>query len=56
MTYADEHVILEKGSSAIAPYLDIEQLTNVAVECDIDFVHPGEFCSHYVAYDMRNCI
>ena len=39
--YADEHVVLEKGTTAIAPYLDIETLTKVAVENDIDFVHPG---------------
>ena len=39
--YADEHVVLEKGTTAIAPYLDIERLTKVAVENDVDFVHPG---------------
>ena len=42
MTYADEHVVLEKGSTAIAPYLDIEGLTKVAVEKNVDLVHPGE--------------
>lgn len=41
VAYADEHVVLEKGKSAIAPYLDIEKLTQVAVENGVDFVHPG---------------
>mmetsp|Transcript_17383 Transcript_17383/g.26467 ORF Transcript_17383/g.26467 Transcript_17383/m.26467 type:complete len:1216 (+) Transcript_17383:70-3717(+) len=39
--FADEHVVLEKGETAIAPYLDIESLTRVAVENGVDFVHPG---------------
>eukprot|EP00984_Skeletonema_dohrnii_P020413 scaffold9947_cov98-Skeletonema_dohrnii-CCMP3373.AAC.1 len=39
--FADEHVVLEKGETAIAPYLDIERLTRVAVENGVDFVHPG---------------
>lgn len=42
MTYADEHVVLEKGSTAISPYLDIEGLTKVAVERGVDLVHPGK--------------
>jgi len=41
--FADEHVVLEKGSTAIAPYLDIEGLTGVAMERGADLVHPGEF-------------
>lgn len=43
MTYADEHVVLEKaeGTTAIGPYLDIEQLTKVCVERGVDYVHPG---------------
>ena len=43
VAFADEYVVLEKGSTAIAPYLDIEGLTNVAVERGVDLVHPGEF-------------
>mmetsp|Transcript_6388 Transcript_6388/g.9955 ORF Transcript_6388/g.9955 Transcript_6388/m.9955 type:complete len:1216 (+) Transcript_6388:28-3675(+) len=39
--FADEHVVLEKGKTAIAPYLDIESLTRVVVENGVDFVHPG---------------
>lgn len=42
--FADEHVVLEKGETAIAPYLDIERLTRVAIENDVDFVHPGMRC------------
>jgi len=38
--YADEHFVLEKGETAIAPYLNIEKLTKVAVENGVDFVHP----------------
>ncbi len=39
--FADEHVVLPSGETAIAPYLDIESLTGVAVENGVDFVHPG---------------
>lgn len=39
--FADEHFVLPKGETAIAPYLDIERLTEVAVENGVDFVHPG---------------
>ncbi len=39
---ADEFVVLEKGKSAIAPYLDIDGLTKVAMERGVDMVHPGE--------------
>eukprot|EP00573_Skeletonema_grethae_P001610 CAMPEP_0201690570 /NCGR_PEP_ID=MMETSP0578-20130828/3987_1 /ASSEMBLY_ACC=CAM_ASM_000663 /TAXON_ID=267565 /ORGANISM="Skeletonema grethea, Strain CCMP 1804" /LENGTH=1141 /DNA_ID=CAMNT_0048175601 /DNA_START=214 /DNA_END=3639 /DNA_ORIENTATION=+ len=39
--FADEHVVLPSGETAIAPYLDIERLTEVAVENGVDFVHPG---------------
>jgi len=39
---ADEYVVLQKGKSAIAPYLDIEGLTMVAKERGVDMVHPGE--------------
>ena len=45
VSVADEFVVLEKGATAIAPYLDIEELTKVAVECGVDFVHPGEWYS-----------
>mmetsp|Transcript_6012 Transcript_6012/g.10728 ORF Transcript_6012/g.10728 Transcript_6012/m.10728 type:complete len:1005 (+) Transcript_6012:147-3161(+) len=41
VAFADEYVVLEKGMTAIAPYLDIEGLTNVAVERGVDLVHPG---------------
>ncbi len=40
---ADEFVVLEKGKTAIAPYLDIEGLTKVAREKGVDLVHPGEY-------------
>ena len=40
---ADEFVVLEKGKTAIAPYLDIEGLTKVAREKEVDLVHPGEY-------------
>ena len=39
---ADEFVVLQKGKSAIAPYLDIQGLTKVAREKRVDLVHPGE--------------
>ncbi|KAL3791966.1 hypothetical protein ACHAW5_007105 [Stephanodiscus triporus] len=39
--YADEHVVLERGDTAIGPYLDVEGLTGVCVERDVDYVHPG---------------
>ena len=41
--FADEHFVLPKGETAIAPYLDIERLTEVAVENGVDFVHPGKY-------------
>lgn len=42
VAFADEHVVLERGTTAIAPYLDIEGLTNVCVSRGVDLVHPGE--------------
>ena len=42
VTYADEFVVLDKGETAIAPYLDIEGLTKVAMERGVDMVHPGK--------------
>ena len=41
--FADKHFVLPKGETAIAPYLDIERLTEVAVENGVDFVHPGKY-------------
>lgn len=41
VTYADEHVVLEKGNTAIAPYLNIQELTKVCIEKNVDYVHPG---------------
>lgn len=52
--FADEHVVLEKGETAIAPYLDIERLTKVAVENGVDFVHPGMIC--YIFLITLSCI
>ena len=43
VSFADEYVVLEKGETAIAPYLDIQGLTGVAVDRGVDLVHPGEF-------------
>ena len=45
VAFADESVVLEKGSTAIAPYLDVEGLTRVAVERGANLVHPGELQS-----------
>ena len=39
--FADEMVVLPRGKTAIAPYLDIEALTKAATERGADFVHPG---------------
>ena len=39
--FADDHVVLPKGATAIAPYLDTSNITKVAVENGADFVHPG---------------
>ncbi|KAL9186330.1 hypothetical protein ACHAXT_005568 [Thalassiosira profunda] len=41
VAFADESVVLEKGSTAIAPYLDVEGLTGAAVERGANLVHPG---------------
>ena len=54
--YADEHVVLEKGTTAIAPYLDIERLTKVAVENDVDFVHPGNVLLFHVMISNMHMI
>lgn len=42
VSFADESVVLPQGKTAIAPYLDVKGLTDVALERGIDFVHPGE--------------
>ena len=55
VSVADEFVVLEKGATAIAPYLDIEELTKVAVECGVDFVHPGELVVYFVCIALH-CI
>eukprot|EP00581_Thalassiosira_minuscula_P017511 CAMPEP_0183714224 /NCGR_PEP_ID=MMETSP0737-20130205/8825_1 /TAXON_ID=385413 /ORGANISM="Thalassiosira miniscula, Strain CCMP1093" /LENGTH=1220 /DNA_ID=CAMNT_0025943131 /DNA_START=51 /DNA_END=3713 /DNA_ORIENTATION=- len=39
--YADDYVVLKGGDTAIAPYLDIEGLTEACVEREVDLVHPG---------------
>ena len=42
VAFADEMVILPKGNTPIGPYLDIDALTRVATDREVDFVHPGE--------------
>ena len=42
VAFADESVVLERGLTAIAPYLDVEGLTGAAVERGANLVHPGE--------------
>ena len=49
---ADEFVVLEKGKTAIAPYLDIEGLTKVAREKEVDLVHPGEYSELLVDFNF----
>ena len=51
---ADEFVVLNKGKSAIAPYLDIEGLTKVALERGVDMVHPGE-CGELL-WQISHCL
>lgn len=41
VAFADEMVILPKGKTAIAPYLDIAALTKASTDLQADFVHPG---------------
>jgi len=41
VAFADESVVLPQGKTAIAPYLDVKALTDIALERGIDFVHPG---------------
>ena len=41
VTYADEHVVLEKGNTAIGPYLNIQELTKICIDKNVDYVHPG---------------
>ena len=41
VAFADEMIVLPKGKTAIAPYLDIDVLTKVARDKRVDFVHPG---------------
>lgn len=53
--FADEHVVLPSGETAIAPYLDIERLTEVAVENGVDFVHPGMIID-YMFPNRLSCI
>ena len=55
VSFADESVVLPRGKTAIAPYLDVRELTEVAVESGADFVHPGEI--FYLSFDIskKNC-
>ncbi|KAL7547137.1 hypothetical protein ACHAWF_010455, partial [Thalassiosira exigua] len=40
-SFADEVVVLDRGNTAIAPYLDVEGLTRAAADGGADLVHPA---------------